>query len=42
MKGERPKVFKLVKTNSGLNFLKNITSSASEGIIFDKSEGIVF
>ena len=38
------KVFKLVKTNSALDFLKNNTSSAtaSEDIIFDKIQGIVF
>ena len=38
MKDEGPKVRKLVKTNSALDFLKNNTSSAStlEGIIFDK------
>ena len=34
MKDEGPQVFKLVKTNSALEFLKNNTSSAttSEGI----------
>ena len=38
MKDEGPKVLKVVKTNSALNFLKNNTSSAStsEGVIFDK------
>ena len=38
------KVFKLVKTNSALDILKkNISSAtASEGIIFDKIQGIVF
>ena len=38
MKDEGPKVFKLVKTNSVLDFLKNNTPSAStsDGIIFDK------
>ena len=38
MKDEGPKVFKLVKTNSTLDFVKNNTpsASASEGIIFDK------
>ena len=38
MTDEGPKVFKLVQTNSALDFLKNYTSSAStsEGIIFDK------
>ena len=37
-------VFKLVKTNSALDFLKNNTSAAtaSEGIIFGKIQGIVF
>ena len=37
------KVFKLVKTNSALDFLKNNTSSAtaSEDIIFDKIQGRV-
>ena len=36
MNDQRPKVFKLVKTNFALDFLKNNTSlaSASEGIIF--------
>ena len=36
-------IFKLVKTNSALDFLKNNTSSASasEGIIIDKIQGIV-
>ena len=44
MKEEGPKVFKLVKTNSTLDFLKNNTSSAgtSESIIFAKIHGIVF
>ena len=44
MKDEGPKVFKLVKTNSALDFLKKYTSlaSASEGIIFDKIQGIMF
>ena len=44
MKDEEPKVFKLVKTNSALHFLKNNTSSSStlEGIIFYKIQGIVF
>ena len=44
MKDEGPKVFKLVKTKSALDFLKNNTpsASASEGIIFDKVQGIVF
>ena len=38
------KAFKLVKTNSALDFLKNNASSAttSEGIIFDKIQGIMF
>ena len=38
------KVFKLVKTNSALDFLKNNTFSptALEGIIFDKIQGRVF
>ena len=38
------KVLKLVKTNSALDFLKDNTSSAtaSDGIIFDKIQGIVF
>ena len=44
MKDKGPKVFKLVKTNFALNFLKNNTSpvSALEGIIFDKIQGIAF
>ena len=44
MKDDGPKVFKLVKANSALDFIKNNTSltSASEGIIFDKIHGIVF
>ena len=44
MKDEGPKVFKLVKTNSTLDFLKDNTSSSStsEGIIFDKIQVIVF
>ena len=44
MKVEGPKVFKLVKTNSAFDFLKNNTSWAcsSEGIIFDQIQGIVF
>ena len=44
MKDKGPNVFKLVKTNSALDFLKNNTSSASvsEGIISDKIQGIVF
>ena len=44
MKDMVSKVFKLVKTNSASDFLKNNTSSAtaSEGIIFDKIQGIVF
>ena len=43
MEDDGPKVFKLVKTNSALDFLKNNTStSASGGIIFDKIQGIVF
>ena len=44
MKDKGPKVFKLVKTKSALDFLKNNTSSASglEDIIFDKIQGIVF
>ena len=37
-------VFKLVKTNCALDFLKNNTfsASASKDIIFDKIHGIVF
>ena len=44
MKDERLNIFKLVKTNSTLDFLKNNTHSAraSEGIIFDKIQGILF
>ena len=44
MKDKGPNVFKLVKTNSAFDFLKNNTSlvSASEGIISDKIQGIVF
>ena len=36
-------MYKLVKTNSALDFLKNTNSSAStlEGIIVDKIQGIV-
>ena len=43
-KDEGSKVLKLFKTNSAFNFLKNNTSwaCASEGIIFDKIQGIVF
>ena len=44
MKEERLKVFKLVKTNSSFDFLKNNTPSAnaSEGIIFEKIQDILF
>ena len=44
MKDERLKVFKLGKTNSSFDFLKNNTpsASASEGIIFYKIQGILF
>ena len=44
MKDEGPKVFKLVKTNSALDFLKNNapTASALEGTIFDKIQVMVF
>ena len=44
MKDNVSKVFKLVKTNSALDVLKNTTSSAtaSEDIIFDKIQHIVF
>ena len=44
MKDTGSKVFKLVKANSALDFLKNSTSldNASEGIIFDKIHCIVF
>ena len=44
MKGEGQKVFKLVKTNSDLDFLKNNTSLAYvlAYIIFDKIQGILF
>ena len=44
MKDKGRNVFKLVKTNSAFDFLKNNTSlvSASEGIISDKIQGIVF
>ena len=44
MEDERPKVFKLVKSNSALDFLKNNTSLAStlQCIIMDKIQGIVF
>ena len=41
MKDERPNVFKLVKTNFALDFVKH-NASLSEGIIFDKISGIVF
>ena len=41
---EGPKVFKLVKTNSALDFLKNNNTSASgsEGVTFDKIQEIEF
>ena len=41
MKDEGPNVFKLVKTNSAMDFLQNNTSSASnsEG---DTSQGIIY
>ena len=41
MKDEGPKVFKLVKTNSALDLIKNNTSSAgaSQDIIFGKIQG---
>ena len=44
MKDEEQDVFDLVETNSVLDFLKNNTSLArtSEGIIFDKIQGIMF
>ena len=44
MKDKGPKVFKLVEANSALDFLKNNTSlaGASDGIIFDKIQAIVF
>ena len=44
IKDEVSKVYKLVKINSALDFLKNNTSSASaaEGIIFDTIQDIVF
>ena len=44
MKDEGPKVFKFIKTNSALDFLKNNTSSASasECIIFDIIQVIAF
>ena len=43
MKDEGPNVFKLVKTNSALDLLKKHTSlaSASEGVIFDRIQGIM-
>ena len=43
-KRQRAKIFKLVKTKSVLDFLKNNTSLASawEGITFNKIQGIVF
>ena len=44
MKDEGLNVFKLGKTNSALDFLKNnaCSASTSEGIIFDKIQDIVF
>ena len=44
MKDKGPEVFKLIKTNSALDFRKNNTSSVNtlEGIIFNKIQGIVF
>ena len=44
MKDKGPNVFKLLKINSVMDFLKDNTSSASasDGIIFDKIRGIVF
>ena len=44
MKTKGPKVFKLIIAKFALDFIKNNTSSASasEGIIFDKIQGIVF
>ena len=44
MKYKWLKVFKLVKINSAFDFFKNNTSpaSASEGIIFDRPQGIMF
>ena len=44
MKDEGPNILKLIITNFVIRCLKNNTSStsASEGIIFDKIQGIVF
>ena len=44
MQDEGPKLLKLVKTNSAMDFLLNNTSSVSawEGIIPHKIQGIVF
>ena len=44
MKEEGPKVFKLAKTNSDVDYLKNNTfwASASDDTIFNKTQGIVF
>ena len=44
MKDEGHKVFTVVQTISALDFLKNNTPSAStsEGIIFDKIQGVMF
>ena len=42
MKDKRPKAFKLVQTNSTLDFLKNNSANASEDIIFDKIQGRVY
>ena len=44
MNDKGPKVFKLIKTNSALDFRKNSTSwvNTLEGIIFNKMQGIMF
>ena len=44
MKDEGPTVLQLVETNSAFDFRKNNISSTStsEGIIFDKIQGIEF
>ena len=44
MKDKGPNDSKLVKTNSAVDFLKNnaTLADASESIIYDKIQGIVF
>ena len=40
MKDEWPKVFKLLKTNSSLDFLKNNTSTTSASVLFLKKSQV--